>query len=125
MPHIQSQGHAIVPVLNTQNIQQAPQDPLYSLVTAYEADTDLNKVDLGVGAYRDETARPWILPVVRKADERYRLDPNLNHEYIPIAGLPEFCTAAQALILGSDSRAIQEKRVVLPMKMALASTHAM
>ena len=40
-----------------------------------------------------------------------RVDPDLNHEYLPIAGLSEFTTAAQRLILGSESPAIKERRV--------------
>lgn len=38
-------------------------------------------------------------------------DPNLNHEYLPIAGLADFTSASQRLILGKDSPAIAEKRV--------------
>ena len=48
-----------------------------------------------------------------KADDILRKDPNLNHEYLPIAGLVEFTSAAQKLILGADSPAIKEKRVTL------------
>jgi len=29
------------------------------------ADTNESKVNLGVGAYRDETGKPWILPAVQ------------------------------------------------------------
>jgi aspartate aminotransferase, cytoplasmic len=43
-----------------------------------------------------------------------RKDPNLNHEYLPIAGLAEFTSAAQKLILGPDSPAIKEGRVRMP-----------
>jgi aspartate aminotransferase, cytoplasmic len=46
-----------------------------------------------------------------QADEILRNDPNLNHEYLPIAGLPDFTCASQKLILGADSPAIKEKRV--------------
>ena len=46
-----------------------------------------------------------------QADEILRNDPNLNHEYLPIAGLPDFTSASQKLILGADSPAIKEKRV--------------
>ncbi|KAH8644773.1 Aspartate aminotransferase,cytoplasmic [Alternaria alternata] len=45
-----------------------------------------------------------------QADDRLRDDPNLNHEYLPIAGLAEFTTASQKLVLGGDSPAIKEKR---------------
>ncbi|KAE8146964.1 putative aspartate transaminase [Aspergillus avenaceus] len=99
------------PRFNPKGIPAAPKDPLYSLVSAYEADESDQKVDLGVGAYRDENAQPWILPVVRKATEIINQDTKQNHEYIPIAGLPEFNSAAQSLILGVDSIAIKEKRV--------------
>lgn len=40
-----------------------------------------------------------------------RSDPNLNHEYLPIAGLRDFTLASQKLVLGADSPAVQEKRV--------------
>ena len=45
---------------------QAPEDPLFGLMAAYRRDTDKNKVDLGIGAYRDDNAKPWVLPVVKK-----------------------------------------------------------
>jgi len=92
-------------------VPKAPEDPLFGLMAAYRKDTDPQKVDLGIGAYRDDNAKPWVLPVVKQAEELLRRDPNLNHEYLPIAGLPEFTTASQKLILGKSSPAISEKRV--------------
>ncbi|KAK2614182.1 hypothetical protein N8I77_001031 [Diaporthe amygdali] len=103
------------PVLATSfpadTVPQAPEDPLFGLMAAYRADTSSDKVDLGIGAYRDDNAKPWILPVVKKADEIIRNDPNLNHEYLPIAGLASFTTKARDLVLGPNSNAIAEKRV--------------
>lgn len=95
---------------SAQVVPQAPEDPLFGLMAAYRKDESPNKVDLGIGAYRDDNAKPWILPVVRKADDIIRNDPNLNHEYLPISGLAEFTSASQKLILGGDSPAIKEKR---------------
>ena len=37
--------------------------------------------------------------------------PSLDHEYLPITGLPEYTVAAAKLILGADSPAIAEGRV--------------
>ncbi|CZR64793.1 probable aspartate aminotransferase, cytoplasmic [Phialocephala subalpina] len=91
-------------------VPQAPEDPLFGLMAAYRADTDDKKVDLGIGAYRDNNAKPWVLPVVHKADELLRNDPSLNHEYLPIAGLASFTSAAAKLILGASSPALTEKR---------------
>lgn len=91
-------------------VPQAPEDPLFGLMAAYRADPFDKKVDLGIGAYRDNNAKPWVLPVVKKADELLRKDPTLNHEYLPIAGLSTFTSAAAKLILGADSPALAEKR---------------
>lgn len=48
-------------------VPQAPEDPLFGLMAAYRADSSDRKVDLGIGAYRDDNAKPWVLPVVKKA----------------------------------------------------------
>ncbi|KAI9892232.1 MAG: Aspartate aminotransferase, cytoplasmic [Vezdaea aestivalis] len=92
------------------SVPQAPEDPLFGLMAAYRKDTFDKKVDLGIGAYRDNNAKPWVLPVVKKADAALRDDPQLNHEYLPIAGLADFTSAAAKLLLGADSPAIREKR---------------
>ena len=39
---------------------------IFKLTAAYKADTHPNKVNLGVGAYRDDDSKPWVLPVVKK-----------------------------------------------------------
>jgi aspartate aminotransferase, cytoplasmic len=51
--------------------------------------------------------------VFLQAEEILRRNPDLNHEYLPIAGLVEFTSAARKLILGADSPAIKENRVCL------------
>ena len=45
---------------------QAAEDPLFGLMAAYRRDEFDKKVDLGIGAYRDNNAKPWVLPVVKK-----------------------------------------------------------
>ncbi|KAF8759059.1 Aspartate aminotransferase [Rhizoctonia solani] len=72
------------------------------------ADTFPQKVNLGVGAYRDDDNKPWVLPVVKKATEILLNDPALDHEYLPITGLPEYTSAAAKLILGADSPRLQK-----------------
>ncbi|KAK1831926.1 putative aspartate aminotransferase [Podospora conica] len=92
-------------------VPQAPEDPLFGLMRAYKADTSPDKVDLGIGAYRDDNAKPWVLPVVKKAEDILRNDPERNHEYLPIAGLAEFTSRASELLLGESSAPAAEKRV--------------
>ena len=51
-----------------------------------------------------------LLTIALQADEILRKDPTLNHEYLPIAGLATFTSAAAKLILGTSSPALTENR---------------
>jgi len=53
-------------VFSSDKVPQAPEDPLFGLMAAYRKDDFEKKVDLGIGAYRDNNAKPWVLPVVKK-----------------------------------------------------------
>lgn len=53
-------------VFTASSVAAAPEDPLFGLAKAYREDTSDKKIDLGIGAYRDDNAKPWILPVVKK-----------------------------------------------------------
>lgn len=64
-------------------------------------------------AYRTDDCQPWVLPVVKKVERLIVEDGSLNHEYLPILGLPEFRSAASKVALGDDSAAIGENRVSL------------
>lgn len=64
-------------------------------------------------AYRTDDSQPWVLPVVRKVEQKIANDNSLNHEYLPILGLAEFRSCASRLVLGDNSPAIRENRVSL------------
>ncbi|KAJ1891597.1 Aspartate aminotransferase, cytoplasmic [Kickxella alabastrina] len=93
------------------NVPQAPADGILKLSVLSRADTNSTKVDLGVGAYRDDSGKPWVLPVVRKAEQQLAADPQANHEYLGVGGLPALTQGAQKLIFGADSEAIKQQRV--------------
>ncbi|KAJ7751951.1 aspartate amino-transferase [Mycena metata] len=94
-----------------QSVPLAPPDSIFQLTAAYKEDTFDKKINLGVGAYRDDDNKPWILPVVKEATRILLNDEALDHEYLPITGLPEFTSAAAKLILGPSSPALAEGRV--------------
>lgn len=111
----------------------APPDSIFNLTAAYKLDDFPQKINLGAGTYRDDDSNPWVLPVVKRVSPRTTClrscsiidsdpighqatelllnNPALDHEYLPITGLPEFTSAAARLILGGDSLAITENRV--------------
>ena len=63
-------------------VPQAPEDPLFGLMAAYRRDDSEKKVDLGIGAYRDDNAKPWVLPVVKKVRVSYLYLDELTYSYI-------------------------------------------
>lgn len=93
-------------------VEQAPPVAVFALTAAYKADSNPQKANLGVGAYRTDEGQPWVLPVVREVESQMAADHSLNHEYLPIAGLPEFTSAATKLVLGDDSPALLENRAM-------------
>lgn len=38
----------------------APPDPILGTTLAYKADKDAKKMNLGVGAYRDDNEKPYV-----------------------------------------------------------------
>ncbi|KAG9456149.1 hypothetical protein H6P81_000657 [Aristolochia fimbriata] len=93
------------------NVVQAPEDPILGVTVAYNKDPSPIKLNLGVGAYRTEEGKPLVLNVVRRAEQQLVNDRSRVKEYLPITGLADFNKLSAKLILGSDSPAIQEKRV--------------
>ena len=75
-------------VFTSDNVPQAPEDPLFGLMAAYRKDTFEKKVDLGIGAYRDNNAKPWVLPVVKQVS---RLSHQLGHWRLTTCRLMRFC----------------------------------
>ncbi|CEF69308.1 Aspartate aminotransferase, cytoplasmic [Strongyloides ratti] len=92
------------------DVSVAPPIEVFFMNKKCQDDTDPNKVNLTIGAYRTEEGKPLVLPVVREAEKRITADESLNHEYLPVLGHEGFSNAAAELVLGSDSIAIKEGR---------------
>lgn len=84
-------------------ITTLPPDALFDLKERCNNDTNPNKVDLGIGAYRDENGKPWILPSVREGEKKLQTLSSYNHEYLSISGHGPFTTAARKVIIGDYS----------------------
>ena len=52
------------------HFEMAPPDPIIGLNEAYAKDDFPRKVIIGVGAYRDDQGKPYVLPCVREAERR-------------------------------------------------------
>ena len=78
------------------NYEMAPPDPIIGLNDAYRADDHPDKVIVGVGAYRDDLGKPYVLPCVAKAEEELL---GIEMEYSGIVSdLFLFCRLKESLL---------------------------
>lgn len=74
---------------------------IFELTRRFKVDSAPSKLNLGVGAYRDESLQPVVWAAVRAAEAAV-VAARGDKEYLPIAGLPEFRSAAAALLFGAS-----------------------
>ena len=91
-------------------MKMAPPDAILGVTDAFKRDTNPKKINLGVGAYRDDNGKPYVLECVKRAEKLLAAE-NLDKEYTQITGVPEFCEASIRLLLGNDSEIIKNKLV--------------
>jgi aspartate aminotransferase len=91
-------------------VPQGPPDAILGITEAFKKDTSEKKINLGVGAYRDDQGKPYVLNSVRSAEEKI-LAQKLDKEYAPITGVPAFVKAAVELAYGADSTPLLENRI--------------
>lgn len=80
--------------------EQAP-DKIIALMGLYAADTRANKLDLGVGVYKDETGKTPIMRSI-KAAERRLLEDQDSKSYVGLRGDLGYVDAIRDMILGDS-----------------------
>ncbi|WP_421847160.1 amino acid aminotransferase [Marinomonas sp.] len=91
-----------------EHIQAAPADPILGLNDAYKNDQNPNKINLGVGVYKDEQGNTPILKSVKQAEERL-LAQEITKSYLSIEGAPAYRSAVQALLFGKEHNIITKQ----------------
>jgi aromatic-amino-acid transaminase len=76
----------------------------------YRADPRSEKIDLGVGVYRDETGASPVMQAVRDA-ERIRIERQDSKAYQALAGDHDFIAAMTDLVFGPDHPAVRDGRI--------------
>jgi aspartate/tyrosine/aromatic aminotransferase len=95
-----------------QSCTLAPPDPILNMSVAYKNDPHPSKVDLGVGAYRDEEGRPLVFEAVRKAEEQIINNLSENHEYTTIEGSLKLKPLCLRVLFGDSVSESDLKRIV-------------
>lgn len=93
-----------------ESLNALPPDPILGLMDAYRQDLNPQKIDLGVGVYRDENGDTPILPSVSKA-QQHHVATELTKSYIAPSGSPAFNKATQELIFGPNHDLLADGRV--------------
>ncbi|KAF2236544.1 mitochondrial aspartate aminotransferas-like protein [Viridothelium virens] len=93
-------------------VPQGPPDAILGITEAFKADGHPEKINLGVGAYRDDQGKPYVLPSVKSAEQKV-VQQNLDKEYAGITGVPNFTKAAALLAYGPDSAPLKEDRIAI------------
>ncbi|XP_014289278.1 aspartate aminotransferase, mitochondrial [Halyomorpha halys] len=89
-----------------EKVALGPPDAILGITEAFKRDKDPKKMNLGVGSYRDDNGKPYVLPSVKEAEKRI-MAKNMDKEYAPISGLSEYCKLAAAFAFGEDSPVIK------------------
>jgi len=91
-------------------VEMAPRDPILGLNEQFAADTNPNKVNLGVGVYFDDNGKLPLLECVQSA-EKAMMDKPSARGYLPIDGIAAYDAAVKSLVFGADSEPVTSGRV--------------
>lgn len=89
-----------------------PADPILGLIEAFNRDTNPNKIDLGVGVYKDAQGNTPILQAVKEA-EALLLTRERTKSYIGSHGDPAFANHLLPLVFGKNSPVLDAGRATL------------
>ncbi len=84
-----------------ENLRAQPADKILALMAAYKADPRDDKVDLGVGVYKDASGNTPVMRAVKEAERRILAD-QPSKAYTGLAGDPAFGAAMRQLVLGDS-----------------------
>ena len=91
-------------------VEMAPRDPILGLNEQFAADTNPQKVNLGVGVYYDDNGKLPLLDCVRQA-EKQLLEAPKARGYLPIDGIAAYDQGVKNLVFGTGSEPVKSGRV--------------
>ena len=92
------------------HVEPGPPDPILGLNEAYKKETNPKKILLGMGTYKDDNNKPYVLSCIRKA-ERIIIDKQMDHEYAGIQGIDSYIDKCIKLAWGEDTELVKNGQV--------------
>ncbi|KAL1863191.1 hypothetical protein Plec18170_000021 [Paecilomyces lecythidis] len=93
-----------------EDVQPGPKDPMFDLKKLADNDTSPQKIDLGVGVYRNEEGGYHELQAIKKA-KKILDETNPGHDYELTTGNPSFLNNAATLMFGGNSKTLNAKKI--------------
>ncbi|MFT5758769.1 MAG: aspartate aminotransferase [Alteromonadaceae bacterium] len=90
------------------SLKALPADPILGLLAKYREDSNSQKIDLGVGVYKNEAGHTAVLDCVKQA-EKHRNDTEDSKVYIGPTGSPLFNDEMSKLIFGHHKVLIENR----------------
>jgi len=95
-----------------ETLSVTPPDAIVGMIKLAAADTNPNKIDLGVGIYQDKVGATPVMRAVKEAETRL-LAEETTKKYIGIHGNPAFNSLFSELMFGADSEAVTSGRLAM------------
>ena len=92
-----------------EKITAAPADPILGLGEAFKSETRSNKINLGIGVYKDAKGNTPIVKAVKEAERRL-LEQENTKNYLPIDGVADFNARTKELLFGANSDIVKNNR---------------
>jgi len=93
-----------------ETLKPRPNDPIMELMQKCKADSRPEKIDLGVGVYKDEVGHTVIMKAVKLAEEMWGRE-ETTKSYVSTIGNQDYCNDMLKLILGENNSAMTENRI--------------
>ncbi|MBC6407178.1 MAG: aspartate/tyrosine/aromatic aminotransferase [Rhodobacteraceae bacterium] len=80
-------------------LKEQPADKILALMDLFRADTRADKIDLGVGVYKNAQGETPVMRAVKQAEQRL-IQQQTTKSYVALAGDPAYLDSMIALVLG-------------------------
>jgi aspartate/tyrosine/aromatic aminotransferase len=94
-----------------EKVELAPPDPILGIGVAFNNDPRGQKINLGIGTFKDADLNPYVLETVKEAEKRLLIQ-NISKDYLPIEGERAFLPLVKELSFGSNDPSIMAVQTV-------------
>lgn len=86
-------------------------DPIEAMFQRLSDDSDPDKIDLGIGVFRDDEGKVPVMQAVRKAEQQL-FARHLPKSYMSPLGNVDYCRDMERLAFGDDHAVLREGRII-------------